>query len=81
MVLGNEGLCLSMAAVILEWFSFQKLKNVLGLLSKAMKKRQLFFITHTQHTVGLCYSLVWIMEAYFCFLFSPIFLCHQVPQE
>lgn len=67
MVLGNEGLCLSMSAVILEWLSFQKLKNVPALLSVAMKKRQLFFITHTQQTVGLWYSLVWNMEAYFGF--------------
>lgn len=70
MVVGNEGLCLPMSAVILEWLSFQKLKNVPVLLSVAMKKRQLFFITHTQPTVGLCCSLVWNMQA--CFVFCSL---------
>lgn len=70
MVVGNEGLCLPMSAVILEWLSFQKLKNVPVLLSVAMKKRQLFFVTHTQQTVGLCCSLVWNMQA--CFVFCSL---------
>lgn len=82
MVLGNEGLCLSMSAVILEWLNFQKLKNVPGLLSVAMKKRGLFFITPTQHTG--CRSVILSSLDYgslFCFLLSPISLSHQVPQE
>lgn len=70
MVVGNEGLCLPMSAVILEWLSFQKLKNVPVLLSVAVKKRQLFFVTHTQQTVGLCCSLVWNIQA--CFVFCSL---------